>query len=107
MSDNEARDYVNLKHPSWHDNGVGIVQGSHYRSGFVAGAEWQASRKVEITDEVVERMARMLFAQTTEARSGFTWPINGDWDRKRDMERARKVLEYVLTAALGGGENAE
>jgi hypothetical protein len=51
---------------------------------------------VTITDEMVERMARMIFAQSTEARSGFTWPINGDWGRQRDLERARTILEYVL-----------
>ena len=43
----EARAYINQKHPAWHDNGVGIIQGSHYREGFVDGAEWQASRKGE------------------------------------------------------------
>ena len=43
----EARSEVNRRHPQWHDNGVGIAQGSHYRSGFVEGAEWQASRKGE------------------------------------------------------------
>lgn len=36
----EARAYIHKKHPEWHDNGVGIVQGSHYRSGFADGAEW-------------------------------------------------------------------
>lgn len=47
-----AREYVNKKHPAWHDNGVGIVQGSHYRSGFVDGAKWQASQPA--TDAQVE-----------------------------------------------------
>ena len=45
--EDEARAEVNRRHPWWHDNGVGIVQGSHYRSGFVDGAEWQAFRTVE------------------------------------------------------------
>lgn len=36
----EARAYIHKKRPEWHDNGVGIVQGSHYRSGFADGAEW-------------------------------------------------------------------
>ena len=49
------------------------------------------------TDEaMVERMARILFAQTAEARNGWTWPINGEWGRARDMERAEKALRFVL-----------
>ena len=46
-TEQEARAEVNRRHPAWHDNGVGIVQGSQYRSGFVDGAEWQASRNGE------------------------------------------------------------
>lgn len=49
-----------------------------------------------MNEAMVERMARMLFAQSTEARSGFTWPINGDWGRARDMERAETALAFVL-----------
>ena len=45
--EDKARAEVNRRHPAWHDNGVGSVQGSHYRSGFVDGAEWQAFRTVE------------------------------------------------------------
>lgn len=40
----EAQEAVNEKHPWWHDQGVGIAQGSHYRAGFVDGAAWQAER---------------------------------------------------------------
>ena len=57
-------------------------------------------------EAMVERMARMLFAQTTEARSGFTWPINGEWGRERDMERARRVLAYVLGPSHPDGSGA-
>jgi len=39
-----AREYVNRRYDPVHDRGVGIVQGSHYRAGFVAGAAWQAAR---------------------------------------------------------------
>ena len=53
-------------------------------------------RKAEITDEMVERMARTLFARTTEAGRGWTWPINGDWGRQRDLKDARKALRRVL-----------
>ena len=38
-----ARAFVYGKHPEWHDHGVGIVQGSHYRSGFQDGAKWTAT----------------------------------------------------------------
>lgn len=53
-----ARAYVNKRHPAWHDNGVGIVQGSHYRSGFVAGASWLA--EYLLSDDNVERAAKVL-----------------------------------------------
>jgi len=42
-----ARAEVHRRHPEWHDRGVGIVQGSHFREGFVKGALWQASRRPE------------------------------------------------------------
>ena len=56
VTGDDARAEVNRRHPSWHDNGVGIVQGSHYRGGFVDGAEWQASRKVEVTSDTKENV---------------------------------------------------
>ncbi len=36
----KAAQEAQRRHPEWHDRGVGIVQGSHWRSGFIAGAEW-------------------------------------------------------------------
>jgi hypothetical protein len=61
--------------------------------------------QVEVTDDMVERLARALFARTKEGRDGFSWPLNGDHDRQRDMEMARNLLVRVLgDAALGGGE---
>lgn len=57
----EALAFVNQRHPAWHDRGVGIVQGSHFRSGFVEGAKWAALRSVatvpvhERTDPPVNR----------------------------------------------------
>lgn len=50
-----------------------------------------------ITDEMAEGMARMLHAQSAEGRSGFSWPVNGEWGRQRDLEAARIVLNYVFT----------
>lgn len=72
-----------------------------YDAGFRAGrlsVTPQAADDVAeiITDEVVERMARALYARTQEARAGFTWPINGDWGRRRDLVDARKLLHYIL-----------
>lgn len=49
------------------------------------------------TTEQAERTARMLFARTTEGRNGFTWPLNGERDRERDLRDARQFL----IAAIG------
>lgn len=59
--------------------------------------EAAVSTPQDITDAMAEGMARMMFTQTTEGRNGFTWPLNGEWDRERDLERARTALRYVLT----------
>jgi hypothetical protein len=52
----EAGKEAQRRHPEWHDQGVGIVQGSHWRSGFIAGAEWarkEALREAaEAADEI-------------------------------------------------------
>ena len=66
----EARAYINQKHPWQHDNGVGIVQGSHYRSGFVDGAEWQASRTVEVTDGIREKSSTEFAGLPTAVQYG-------------------------------------
>lgn len=55
----------------------------------------------EFTDEQVERMARMFHARSKEGRDGFQWPVNGDWGRKRDMDNARRALEYVFREPAG------
>lgn len=52
---------------------------------------------IEITDQMVEGMARMLHSRSAEGRSGFSWPVNGDWGRQRDLESAHRALTYVLT----------
>ena len=46
---------------------------------------------IELTDEMVEGMARMLFMHSREGRDGFTWPLNGDWGRDRDLEAAARL----------------
>ena len=66
-----------------------------YHQGFIDGQSH--SVPAEADEAMVERMARILFAQTTEARSGFTWPLNGERDRARDMERAEMALKFVLS----------
>ena len=63
--------------------------------------------EVEVTDDMVERMARVLFSRTTEARNGWTWPINGDWGRQRDMDDARRVLGRVLGLDLSRAASIE
>jgi hypothetical protein len=47
-------------------------------------------------EEMVERLARVLFMRTKEGRDGWTWPVNGESGRKRDMDDARRVLPYIL-----------
>lgn len=88
----EARAAVHNARPPWHDNGVGIVQGSHYRSGFVDGAVWADARlggaepQVEVTEDMMVRAMRAgaLSAQFADSE---------EWMRE------------VLSAALGGGTN--
>jgi hypothetical protein len=46
-----AQAEVNQAHPEWHDVGVGIVQGSHYRAGFVAGAKWAVASLHTLTTD--------------------------------------------------------
>lgn len=65
-------------------------------------AEHDEGHAFEITDEMVERLARAFFAQSKEGRDGFTWPLNGEVFRERDMAQARRTLEYVLTGAWPG-----
>ena len=48
-----ASEYVHRRHNPLHDVGVGVVQGSHYRAGFIAGAVWQAGRMPSV-EEVAE-----------------------------------------------------
>ena len=91
MSEQEARAEVNRRHPQWHDNGMGIVQGSHYRSGFIAGAEWRASRKAEVTDDMVEkaRAAWLGFRST------------------RGPDNPQNMMRAALVAALGGADDEQ
>jgi hypothetical protein len=69
------------------------------REAFERGAEWQASRKVEITDELVEKGARDQFEHYRAQRPTDHGPYAG-WDDLDSDYRA-----YLLAgarAALGG-----
>lgn len=54
------------------------------------------SAPIEPTDEQVERMARSIHSRSAEGRSGFSWPVNGEWGRERDLKYARQSLTYIL-----------
>ena len=41
-------------------------------------------------------MARTFHARTREGRDGFAWPINGERNRQRSLDDARRALRYVL-----------
>lgn len=59
-----------------------------------------------ITDEQVERTARMLFARTHEGRNGFSWPLNGAADRERDLRDARRFLTRAIGTQLDADQAA-
>ena len=61
----------------------------------------------EVPDAAVEIVARAFFSQTRESSSGFHWPINGQWGRDRDMERARNVLVRALAAIRAAKDGAQ
>lgn len=61
--------------------------------------------KIQITDAMVERMARSQHARTKEGRDGWSWPINGEWGKTRSLEAARRSLEYVIGADGAGSEH--
>ena len=46
-------------------------------------------------EEMVERMALILHAQTKEGRDGWSWPVN-EFQREGQMKRARVALHHVL-----------
>lgn len=88
-----ATEFVNRKHPAWHDNGVGIVQGSHYRSGFVAGAVWQSDQARRSTPATREEIARTTY---TEGAYCGQCSYEG-WD---DCEDCRSVNRKYADALL-------
>lgn len=69
-----------------------------------AATRTAALEEAAVPDAAVEIVARAFFSQTREASSGFTWPINGQWGRDRDMERARNVLVRALAATRAARE---
>lgn len=47
-------------------------------------------------EAIIERTARALFARTKEGRDHFTWPLNGERDRQRDLADAERFLTHVF-----------
>lgn len=73
----EALKHIHKRRPEWHDNGVGIVQGSHYRSGFADGAEWAASRPAPVIQFDDEQAVLDHFAEGAawlSVVSADSWP---------------------------------
>ena len=73
----------------------------------VAEVERLRAVEFEFTYERVERTARMLFARTHEGRNGFSWPLNGEIDRQRDLKDARAFLTRALGRAPSDIREAE
>lgn len=102
-----AREYVYKRHPQHHDQGVGIVQGSHYRAGFIAGAQWQAEQGP--TDEQVEAAARGLYEERVSLIESDTeradWPT---WEghKRTDADEWRSAARTALRAAYTTGGTA-
>ena len=94
----QAREHIEKKRPSWHDNGVGIVQGSHYRSGFVDGAEWAGLRRQgPITDAAVEAAAKRFWLAGHPCEA---WPPTNE-EPEFLADRYRFAARAALRAAEG------
>lgn len=67
---------------------------SHMQNAFIKGAEWQASRKVDITAEMVEQVTAEVYKRLDfeSGEAGFTPTVEN-------------VVRAALTVALGGGEH--
>lgn len=77
-----------------------------FRGVFVAGAEWQESRKGEVTDEMVERAARNINLNGWTCYGGTDEP--GRYDECEDCRRVcNELARDVLEAALGGHTKGE
>lgn len=68
-------------------------------SGFVAGAEWLASRKVEVTDDMVEKACAGFYESTDGLTS---WRFLSENDPAL-ADKYRVFMRVALSAALGGG----
>lgn len=55
------------KAPWWHDQGVGIVQGSHWRGGFEAGAAWAGAK--------AEARLQAGYRKRWTTAQGNLWPL--------------------------------
>ena len=91
----EARTYIDKKHPWWHDVGVGIVQGSHYRGGFIKGAVWASQR--EPSDAEVEAAAKALAGRFGEPPY-LPWSEWGELSQDEFRDDARAALMAALSA---------
>lgn len=77
------------------------------RGVFIRGARWQRSQPVEITDEMVERAARALYADSPLAlydeRAGLiTGAKPWEWLTPEYQDARRADARIALSAALGG-----
>lgn len=83
----KASEYIHKKRPEWHDNGVGIVQGSHYRSGFAAGAEWAEGILPTATQTLTDAADRL----EAENQSLPNWPTRDG--RRADADQIRWYVQ--------------
>lgn len=73
----------------------------------IAEHDAELRKSIAADPEVQERLARAFFARSQEGRNGFSWPLNGDRDRARDLENAGRVLHRILgvdAARIAKGE---
>lgn len=73
---------------------MGIVQGSHYRSGFVDGAVWADARGQVTPDR--EAIAKALYDQWRSTRPGtFTWETDSGFRKDHFYAQATAILALL------------
>lgn len=110
MSEQEARDQVRAeaarRYPPDHTvddpfGATGEAQSDEYgyeeyaRNAFIAGADWQASRKVEVTTDEREARIERVLKVTDDMRSG------GWHSGKTVAEMGQKIYD-ILTESTNG-----
>jgi hypothetical protein len=86
------------RHPSWHDRGVAIVQGSHWRAGFKAGFEYANYRPLLAAVESVLRLhTAERVTWSTDPRYQVCTSCNQMWPCP---------TVRAIESALGGGDDA-